>query len=323
MKKIACILLTACLFVPRFAPASPELDALLLQLADETPFERFRIVEEIGDLGTAEAIDALINMFTDDELRWMAVRQISMFRTAAVPALLEALESDNEDTVRFAIYTLGDVKAVGAVDAIVPFLDHENADVRQNTVFALGMIRAAGTTDHLIRALGDKDPVVRGYAATALGEIGDPRAKEALLKALKEEDASVVNMATTLMDLGSDQVVDVLIAKLRDPNPNNRLYAVYALGRISDPKQIEPLIEILGHEDVGWLAAQALVNIGDTAVAPLLEALFSEERDQRLYATYALGEIGARQAGRGILRMFRDEDELVRNTAAEALIKLN
>lgn len=322
MKKIILLFLLATLAAPIPAAADAELDALLFRLSDETPFARFRIVEEIGDLGTPEAVDALISMFTDDELRWMAVRQLSMFRQAAVPQLLEALESSNEDTVRFAIYTLGDVKATMAFDAILPFLDHESADVRQNTVFALGMMKAEGATDHLIRALEDEDPVVRGYAATALGEIGDPRAKEALLKALKEEDASVVNMATTLMDLGSDQVVDVLIEKLRDPNPNNRLYAVYALGRISDPKQIKPLIEILGHEDIGWLAAKALVNIGDDAVAPLLEALFSEERERRLYATYALGEIGAPQSGRGILRMFRDEDELVRNTAAEALVKL-
>jgi len=322
MGKYPTALLLCLLLFPLPGQGGEELDSLLYRLRDESSFMRFKVIEEIGDLGTSEAIDALISLFADEELRWMAVRQLAMYKTAAVPQLLEALASDSDDTLRFAIYTLGEIKAYRAVEPIMGHLDHPNSEVRQNAVFALGMIKAREATDRLIGALRDEDPVVRGYAATALGEIGDPKAKEALLEALKKEDASVVNMAASLHDLGSDQVVEILIEKLRDPDPNKRLYAIYALGRINDPKEIQPLVEVLYSKEIGWLAAQALVNMGEQAVTPLLEALFSEDTTTRLFATYALGEIGDERAGRGLLRMFSDEDVLVRDTAAEALVAL-
>jgi HEAT repeat protein len=299
-----------------------DLEALIYQLRSASPFAQFKIIEQIGDLGTAEAIDALIGFFSDEDLRWMAVRQLAMFRTAAVPPLLEILDSDDDDVLRFAVYALGEIKSPTAVPPIIDLLRHPNPEVRQNAVFALGMIGDKTATEPLIAALKDEDSVVRGYAATALGELGDPKAKEALLEALKRENASVVNMASSLYNLGSEEVVAVLIEKLRDPDPNNRLYAIYALGRISDPAEVEPLIAVLGSEDVGWLASKALIGIGEPAVKPLLEALFSDDRNIRLYATYALGEIGNPRAGRGLVRMFKDEDSLVRDTAAEALITL-
>ena len=288
----------------------------------ESSFGRYKVIELIGDLGTQEAIRALVGFFPDEELRWMAVRQVSQLKAAAVPALLEALRAPDADTVRFAAYTLGEIRAAQAVPALVPLLASPDAEIRQHVAYALGMIRDKAATDALIGALKDTDPVVRGYAATALGEIGDPRAKEALLAALRTEDASVVNMATSLYNLGSAEVVEILIGKLRDPNPNNRLYAIYALGKISDPAMVHPLIEVLDSEEIGWLAAKALVNIGQPALQPLLESLFSENRNVRLYATYALGEIRDPKAARGVLRLLQDPDPLVLDTAAEALIAI-
>jgi HEAT repeat protein len=245
-----------------------------------------------------------------------------MLNQAAVGQLLETLNSRDDDLVRFSAYVLGEIKAVEAVQPLFTLLEHPNAEVRQHAVFALGMIKDKAATDPLILALKDGDSVVRGYAATALGEIGDPKAREALVEALKKEDASLVNMATSLYALGSDEVVEILISKLRDPNPNNRLYAIYALGKIRDPKKIRPLIEALDSAEIGWLSAKALIDIGEPAVEPLLEALFSADRNIRLQATYALGEIGDHRAGRGLLKMFQDSDLVVRNTAAESLIKL-
>jgi HEAT repeat protein len=310
------------LLAPAAAHAQEDLDALLQRLPGESTFGRYKVIGLIGDLGTQEAIRALVAFYPDEELRWMAVRQVSQLKEAAVPALLEALRAPSADTVRFAAYTLGEIRAAPAVPALVPLLASPDAEIRQHVAYALGMIRDKAATDALIGALKDTDPIVRGYAATALGEIGDPRAKEALLAALRTEDASVVNMATSLYNLGSTEVVEILIGKLRDRNPNNRLYAIYALGKISDPEMVRPLIEVLGNEEIGWLAAKALVNVGQPALQPLLESLFSENRTVRLYATYALGQIRDPKAARGVLRLLQDPDPLVLDTAAEALIAI-
>jgi HEAT repeat protein len=315
-------LAAALLAAPRASRASEDLDALLQRIPGESSFGRYKIVERIGDIGTPEAVRALIGLFPDEELRWMAVRQLAMLRGTSLGPLLEALGSSDADMVRFAAYTLGEIRAPEAVPALLPLLASPDAEIRQHVAFALGMIRDKRATDALVTALKDPDPVVRGYAATAIGEIGDARAKEALLAALRTEDASVVNMATSLYNLGGQEVVEILIGKLRDPNPNNRLYAIYALGKISDPSEIHPLIDVLGNEEIGWLAAKALVNIGPPAVTPLLEALFSENRTVRLYATYALGEIRDPKAGRGLLKVLQDPDPLVGDTAVEAVVRI-
>ena len=41
----------------------------------------------------------------------MAVRQVAQLKAAAIPALLEALRAPGADTVRFAAYTLGEIRA--------------------------------------------------------------------------------------------------------------------------------------------------------------------------------------------------------------------
>ncbi len=320
---VAAAALAAALAGAAPARADEELDALLARIATASTFERHRIIERIGVIGTPDAVGALIGFFRDDELRWMAARQATLFGSKALRPLMRALTSSYPETVRTAAWALGEIHDPAAVPALIPLLRREDPEVRQNAAFALGMIRDTAASEALIGALRDEDPVVRGYAATALGEIGDRRAKDALLEALRAEDASVVNMASSLFALGSTEVVAILLEKLRDPDPNKRLYAAYALGKIRDPAMVTPLVEILGEEDIGWLAAKALANVGAPAVQPLLAALFSDKRTVRLYAAYALGEIADPRAGRGLLRMLEDPDPLVRQTAVEALAAID
>ena len=118
MKKLLIVPVLLHLCLASAAQGAEDVDALLYRLDQVSPFLQFRIIEQIGDLGTPEAMDALISLFRDEELRGMAVRQLTMFRTAAVPPLLEALNSENDDTVRFAAYTLGEIKAPAAVPPI-------------------------------------------------------------------------------------------------------------------------------------------------------------------------------------------------------------
>ena len=77
MNKILSTLVVSVLLLPLPVRGSEELDSLLYRLQQASPFVKFRIIEEVGDLGTAEAMDALIALFDDEELRWMAVRQLT------------------------------------------------------------------------------------------------------------------------------------------------------------------------------------------------------------------------------------------------------
>lgn len=90
--------------------------------------------------------------------------------------------------------------------------------------------------------------------------------------------------------------MEPLIQALNDPNAKDwvRMSMADTLGKIGDPRAVEPLISALGDEDEGF----------------------------RCEAAAALGEIGDPRAVEPLTRALEDESEWVRETAAEALEKI-
>jgi HEAT repeat protein len=300
-----------------------DVDDLLLQLRETSALRRFAAVEGLGRLRTPEAVQALIRLTADEPHAWLAVRQLVSLKGLAVPYLMDALASGDPAVVRHAIYALGELRVKDAVPPILGFLRNPDPEIRQNAVFALGSIKDARAVDHLLERLRDQDNVVREYAAAALENIGDPRVVPQLREAVKSEQGSIFNMAAALYNLGGEDAIDILIGKLRDPNSTNRLYAVYALGKIRDSREVEPLIESLDDENVQWLAAKALINLGEMAVPALSRALGRKERGIRLYSAYALGEIGIRATSTSLLEYVIDPDPGMREFVGDALVKLH
>ncbi|MCD6215119.1 MAG: HEAT repeat domain-containing protein, partial [Candidatus Desulfofervidus sp.] len=89
--------------------------------------------------------------------------------------------------------------------------------------------------------------------------------------------------------------------------------------RLREKKDVKGLIKALRHEDVRKEAAEALVNIGEPAVEPLIQALKDEYSDVREEAARALGRIGDKRAVEPLINALKDEDSDVRMEAAEAL----
>ena len=120
------------LLAPASASAQDDLDILLQRLPTESTFGRYKDIERLGDLGTPEAVRALVGLFPDEDLRWLAVHQLAQIGTASVPALLEALNAPVADTVRCAVYTLGEIRASQAVPALIPVLANPDVEIRQH-----------------------------------------------------------------------------------------------------------------------------------------------------------------------------------------------
>ena len=96
-------------------------------------------------------------------------------------------------------------------------------------------------------------------------------------------------------------------------------YAARALGRIGDPRSVEPLMAAFKDHGVRRYATEALVEIGAPAVPGLIAAFKDGDRDVREYAAGALGRVGDPRA-RKLLRAARsDPDECVRKVAREGL----
>jgi HEAT repeat protein len=103
------------------------------------------------------------------------------------------------------------------------------------------------------------------------------------------------SLALTLGRLGDRLAVDSLIRALEDPDPETRLYSVWALGALRDSRASSPLMEKLHEEDpaVRKMAAFSLGLLEDRAAVPALRiALADPAADVSWNAAISLARLG-------------------------------
>lgn len=248
----------------------------------------------------------LIEKLTDNDFRVRhdAADAIAKIGSPAVPALIEALKSENKQVRWRAASALGEIgaEASSAVPALTAALQDEDEYIRRIAAYALGKIglEAASAVPDLIAALQDTDRNLRLVAAYALGKIG-PEASSAvpnLITALQDTNAEVrLNAATALGRIGAESktAVPALIVALQDTDKYVRQGAADALGRFGTRAK--------------------------TAVPALITALQDKNNYVRLNAAAALGRIGleAKPAIPALIAALQDEKEEVRRNAANGL----
>lgn len=163
-----------------------------------------------------------------------------------------------------------------------------------------------------------------------------------------------------LLAFCSKPSVNELIQNLKSDDYQVREKAAEALGRLNDPKAVEPLILALQDEDfrvrlasvkalnnlcdslngdkiasafterlkdpedvVRRKVARALINIGDLAVKPLIRLLSWGDIEEKLSALRILSEIENNEAVEPIIKLLNDPDIEIRQAARRALTKFD
>lgn len=111
----------------------------------------------------------------------------------------------------------------------------------------------------------------------------------------------------------------------KSPNEVIRRKSCDVLGRMGDPRGINPLIRLLSDSDVyvRRRAANALINLGDKkAVLPLINALSDTESKVRARAAEALGNIKDQQSVKPLIIALKDNRSKVRIASVIALGKI-
>ena len=130
------------------------------------------------------------------------------------------------------------------------------------------------------------------------------------------------------MDIGDtsandekESTFDDLLNLLKVGNRLQRLQAVKAIAASKSSSTIDTIVDLLGDEDglVQQAATEALVQIGKQAISKLVRAMESNDREVRMYATSALGEIGDKRATDAVIKALNDEEPFVRYEAIDAL----
>lgn len=248
-----------------------------------------RALARIGPPG-AEAAERLQRLAREAKDEWV--------RYASLEAAV-AVGKDRDETIAF-------------VRTMIP--DKSN-EIRGLAIRSLGLMgpRAASHTKTLIAALGDKAVRSRALAPDAIG-----------IRAIRYDAAEALGR----VGKPARDAVEPLRQMLRsDENREVRAAAALALYRINGEQSvIDDLIALLGDRKYGTAgpmeAAMALEAIGPKArrALPALAKTFSRKKfDIKYVAIRAIAAIGGPDAPRLLVIALKDEDDFVRQLAAEAL----
>lgn len=185
-----------------------------------------------------------------------------------IPLLEDMAGDERWFVVRNMVSILGEIRSAEALEHFARTVQHPDARVRRETVQALTKLGGAESVPLLVRALSDADPGIRGAAALGLGLARVPAAVTPLLLRLGQE---------------TDAEAEAEIVR--------------ALGRLGDPRAVQPLAERAAAG--GWLSRRSAAG--------------------RVEAVRALGAIGG-DAARGVLQgLAADKSPEVRDAVQRAL----
>lgn len=146
----------------------------------------------------------------DDRRAEKAVQDLSILKTAALPALLDLQQSND-------------------------------ADHRWGATAAISRIKDVRSQDALCKALRDEDEAVQQSAALGLKDQPAPKAIPALVELLGSHDRGLARLASNALTSLAGEAVSPLTIALREENPQVRIEAARALSRIQDAAAIPTL----------------------------------------------------------------------------------
>ncbi|HET9909239.1 MAG TPA: HEAT repeat domain-containing protein [Anaerolineales bacterium] len=264
-------------------------------------------------------------------IRGRAAEVISLSKDrTAVPALLEALQGEYFTVRSRAALALGKIGDRKALPPLLHALKDPEDEVRIAACLALGFFKDPSTFDEITNVLLDDPQIeVRQSAAKALGNTEHPAALPFLMEALHdsywwyEREYAAVDLLQAIEKMGKT-AIDPLIDALQDKEGTVRKFAAALLGKLGEPRAIEPLGMALYdlHHDVGSAAAESLARFGASAVEVLIEALSHPEMWIRIHAVSALGKIRDARVTPVLLEMLNDPEREVRKHVIKILGEL-
>lgn len=125
----------------------------------------------------------------------------------------------------------------------------------------------AAAIKQFLSELRDYNKEKRRTAVMKLGMVGGEDAVRALIMAVKNNNEDLIvrgRAALMLGKLGDPRAVEPLIQALAAPGHQTPLYAAQALGKLGDARAIQPLLNIMasGNDRVREAALESLKTLG-------------------------------------------------------------
>ncbi len=173
--------------------------------------------------------------------RELAAQALAAIGPPAIKPLIAVLQSEDQYTCNYAAWALGVIADDRAVEPLIEALNDTRRSLRRNVARALLVMADPRSIDPLISALGDPCLEVRRLAIRALGSFGGAGAVEALLDYQSSHKFSDEIIVGALAKIGQS-AVEPLAGALDNEHYSVVGVAAAALGKIRDPRALEPLV---------------------------------------------------------------------------------
>lgn len=184
--------------------------------------------------------------------------------------LVENLQSEDENERLYAVHDLADLggKEVPAV-LMSRLLTDDSDAVKDAIVFSLKNMDKRTIYDSLFGLFYSPDPYMRNAAVTVFGN-DDDNGIAYLTSKLDDSNQEVRKLILdSLVEIGGEYALIALRAALHDTSENVKITAVEYIGRLSDARSLDELIELFKNDDEPMLRMtilDAFKKIGDKSV---------------------------------------------------------
>jgi HEAT repeat protein len=300
-----------------------------------TPEKQYSAVKALGEIDDPRIPKLMLEAIKKSNVlvRLAALEKLEQFADPSTYEAVERLLRDQASNIRAAaVSTAVTCGGIRAVPMLVKMLRDASWEVRHEVVKALGRIGDTTAIDGLSKALQDRDHDVRESAATALGKIGDAQAIRPLVLALMDVESFVRTAANNSLHGIDPHWEKTAAARSALPQIKAALKSREYWISHSAAKLLEQIPEDSADNIASTAFAaqfetapsnQPVKNIPHVAFAILADLLRDRDRDLRLAAAQAFGQLHEKNAVANLAAAIQDGDAFVRQAAERALVALN
>ncbi|HEY0158898.1 MAG TPA: HEAT repeat domain-containing protein [Thermoanaerobaculia bacterium] len=290
------------------------------------------IIKFLGWSGDDRALPVLLASLSQPDTAEVAAQALIDFGPGAVPAVMTALQNEEEDeTVALLLRVANVIGGRETIPSILQFLDHDNAMIRRLAIETLGEIPDPSSMDYLLAKLDDADVASQQAAVNSIS---------ALAAAFKELQGEVLTKIRRLLQSNSTPIKlnslsvfvniqgegyhDELLLASKDSDPVIRQKAISLMGKFGEQRFADQLVLSLTDEStaVRLAAINAIVrHRPETGLDPLISSLDDQDIWIRTAAAQALGEYRHPATIEPLLRHLMHDPAPVRIAVIEALGK--
>ena len=223
---------------------------LLKYVREEASTPPRLVLQQVGSGRPLATLWHLIRMIksSDPDVKARAARELGETGSAIAVEELIALLDDSDRRVREeAARALGNI---GDRRAVTPLLDKASdpySDISEEAIEALGAMRTPLSQNILVTLLADNRPQIRRSAVLALDRFGDQSMRPALEHMLEiEKDRTIILTAVeALSKMGDEKILPHLYLLMRDSSPGfERKALVQSLGHLIEaPERLYRLLQ--------------------------------------------------------------------------------